>query len=82
MTPITLPAGHPRCPDARQGDCHQAGNCARALVAHDIGRPVRDYTCDMGWSARICIGLLLAAAYRIKPAAHLPTVHETPKGLA
>ena len=81
MNPITLPLNMPRCPDARQGDCRQHSTCARALVAHDIGRPLRDYTGELGWTARVCAFYLPAAAYRDGPAAPSPTVHDAPRGL-
>ena len=82
MTPITLPAGYPRCPDAGQGDCHQAGTCARALVAHDIGRPVRDFSTESGWKAKACIFFLAASSFRPAAPVRQPTVHEAPRGLA
>ena len=81
MNPVTLPPSMPRCPDARQGDCRQHNTCARALVAHTIGRPVRDYTGEMGWSATACAFYLPVAAFRPGAVVAGPTVHEAPRGL-
>ena len=82
MNPVTLPPGAPRCPDARLGACHQAVHCARSLAAHDIGRPVKDYTGEPGWAAGACVFFLSASEHRTRLAAPAPTVHDAPRGFA
>lgn len=79
-SPVTLPLTEARCPDARAKPCSQAHGCARALVAADQGRPLRDYSTDRTtWFG--CPGYLPASSCRgVKPAG--PTVHDAPEGLA
>lgn len=77
--PVTLPPAEPRCPDTRAKPCSSAGSCARALVAADQGRPLRDFSPERNqWLG--CPGYLPASAYRATKAAG-PTVHDAPEGL-
>lgn len=52
---IRLPIDEPAC-HGRLHVCVQVGFCARALVALDRGRPLRDYTQD--WVSGQCEGLI------------------------
>ena len=81
MNPVTLSPNEPRCPDARSGDCRQHSTCARALVAHDIGRPVRDYTGEFGWGPKVCAYFLQVEAYRLGVPMPGPRVHDAPQGM-
>ena len=81
--PVVLPIAEARCIPGRH--CHRSATCARALVAHDVGRPVEDFTVPQGypgqaWHAALCGGYLDAAKYRQAPQAERP-VRDYVRGL-
>lgn len=82
MIPVTLPQVVARCPETRTGDCWQSSGCARAQVAHELGRPVQDYTTETGWAPERCVYMISASEFRIAPAAPGPKVHEAQRGMS
>jgi hypothetical protein len=71
-----LPPGIERCPATRGEYCDQAGQCARAVEPHALGRTVVDFSVKPRLLTGAC-GWFLPVQYA-EPASVQPTVHDAP----
>ncbi len=76
---LPLPPNVERCPTTRGEYCDQAGQCARAVEPHALGRTAVDFSVKPRLLTGACGWFLPVQYLGDKPAQ--PTVHEAPEGL-